>query len=87
MIALKELMTSGLKLGSHTRFFSSGTTIANAIKTLYEEKSENQVAIVIIDFNMPGMNGLELMTWTRGYFKTHNLPDPPKFAFRAQPFY
>jgi CheY-like chemotaxis protein len=59
------------------------------MKQLYEEKSQNQVAIVIIDYNMPGMNGIELINWSRGYFKTKNVKteNAPKFAFRAQQFY
>jgi CheY-like chemotaxis protein len=53
------------------------------------EREKNCVALVIIDYNMPGMNGLQLIRWTRDYFLNHAIPfsELPVFAFRAQQFY
>jgi CheY-like chemotaxis protein len=50
------------------------------------EREKNCVALVIIDYNMPGMNGLQLIRWTRDYFLNHAIPfkELPVFAFRAQ---
>jgi CheY-like chemotaxis protein len=89
LLSLKELMHNGFKLKQHTEFYNTGTAIANTIKQLYDEKGTNQVAIVIIDYNMQGMNGIELINWVHGFFKTHDVPpeNTPKFAFRAQQFY
>jgi hypothetical protein len=38
---------------------------------------------------MPGMNGLQLIRWTRDYFLNHQIPftELPVFAFRSQQFY
>ena len=49
----------------------------------------NRVALIIIDFKMPGMNGIELINWTRSFLshKKVSEDDMPKFAFRAQQFY
>jgi PleD family two-component response regulator len=69
LLALKEMMYFGLKLKNQTTFYSSGSAIAQAMQQFFKEKGENEVAIVIIDYNMPGMNGIELINWTRGYFK------------------
>jgi CheY-like chemotaxis protein len=53
------------------------------------EREKNCVALVIIDYNMPGMNGIQLIRWTRDYFLNHAIPfkELPVFAFRAQQFY
>lgn len=73
LIALKELMHNDLGLKPYVHFYSSGSAIANALRKFFEERSENQVAIILIDFNMPGMNGVDLIKWTRGFYKA-NLP-------------
>lgn len=52
------------------------------------EREKNCVALVIIDYNMPGMNGLQLIRWVRDYFVNHAIPlrELPVFAFRSQQF-
>jgi len=47
---------------------------------------QNQVALVIIDYKMAGMNGAELIIKTRKYFQERGVErdDMPHFAFRAQ---
>ena len=49
------------------------------------EKEENCVALVIIDYNMLGMNGIELIRWTKDYFLSHQIPftELPVFAFKS----
>jgi CheY-like chemotaxis protein len=58
-----------MKLKKHSaKFFQNGLKIAEMIRSLHLEKEFNCVALVIIDYNMPGMNGLELIRWVRDYF-------------------
>lgn len=64
-IALETIIFDDLNLRSHTYFFSSGKSIKQTIETLYYEKNANQVALVILDYNMDGLTGEELITWTR----------------------
>jgi CheY-like chemotaxis protein len=35
--------------------------MAAAIETFFEQASENQVALIIMDYKMPGMTGTELI--------------------------
>ena len=79
-------MFDELKLRKQTTFFNSGISIANSISEYYHEKEDNQVALIIIDYKMPGMDGVELIKWTRDYLKKKRVApeDMPHFAFRAQ---
>lgn len=38
---------------------------------------------------MPGMNGVELIKWTKTFFSSKGVPDEelPRFAFRGQQFW
>ena len=47
------------------------------------------MALVILDYKMPGMNGVELIKWAREYLTAKDVPpeEMPKFAFRAQQFW
>ena len=82
-------MFEELKLKSHTSFYNSGTTIAKKIQEIYAEENMNRVALIIIDYKMPGMNGIELINWTRNFLshKKVSEEDMPRFAFRAQQFW
>jgi CheY-like chemotaxis protein len=75
-----------LKLRKQTTFFNSGISISKSISDYYDEKENNQVALIIIDYKMPGMDGVELIKWTREYLKKKRVEpeDMPHFAFRAQ---
>ena len=44
---------------------------------------------MILDYKMPGMNGVELIKLTREYLTAQDVPpeEMPKFAFRAQQFF
>ena len=78
-----------MKLKHQTKFLQNGLQIAETIRSLHMEREKNCVALVIIDYNMPGMNGIQLIRWTRDYFLNHAIPfkELPVFAFRAQQFY
>jgi CheY-like chemotaxis protein len=64
LIAMENILFDQLKLRNHTQFFSTGSSIADAIERLFEEKYANQVALVLIDNQMPGMTGVELIKRT-----------------------
>ena len=88
-IALESIFYDDLKLRSHVTFFNNGNSIAKAIRSLYKEREANQVALVVIDYLMPGMSGKDLIIWTRDYFEKHNVDraNMPRFSFRANPFW
>lgn len=88
-IALETIIFDELKLRNHTQFFSSAKSIVNAIQTLYEERGQNQVALVILDYKMAGMTGAELISWTRQFMGERGVEpeNMPHFAFRAQQYY
>ena len=79
-------MFDELKLRKQTTFFNSGISIAKSISEYYHEKEDNKVALIIIDHKMPGVDGVELIKWTREYLKKKRVApeDMPHFAFRAQ---
>jgi DNA-binding NarL/FixJ family response regulator len=64
---------------------NSGSSIAKTIRQFYNDNGKNEVALVIIDYLMPGMNGIELIKWTKEYLSSKGVvPEEfPKFAFRA----
>lgn len=88
-IALENILFDQLKLKKHVRFFMNGMAIKQAIKTLFKERNENQVALVILDYKLPGLLGDELITWTKTYLSEQGVGEDemPHFAFRAQQFY
>lgn len=88
-IALESILFDELKLRKHITFYNSGTSIAKQISDYFHETSCNQVALIIVDYKMPGLTGVELIKWTREYLrKKGTLPeDMPSFAFRAQQFW
>ena len=74
-IAFENILFDQMKLKKHSaKFFQNGLKIAEMIRSLHLEKEFNCVALVIIDYNMPGMNGLELIRWTRDYFINKGTP-------------
>jgi CheY-like chemotaxis protein len=87
-IAFENILNEQMKLKHQTKFFQNGLQIAETIRSLHMEREKNCVALVIIDYNMPRMNGLQLIRWTRDYFWNHAIPfnELPVFAFRAQQF-
>jgi CheY-like chemotaxis protein len=88
-IAFENILNDQMKLKHQTKFFQNGLQIAETIRSLHMEREKNCVALVIIDYKMPRMNGLQLIRWTRDYFLNHAIPfsELPVFAFRAQQFY
>jgi CheY-like chemotaxis protein len=88
-IALEHILFNELKLKNRISFYNSGITIAGAIRTLFTEENRNQVALIILDYKMPGMNGIELIKWIKFYLNSKGVApeDMPKFAFRAQQFW
>ena len=59
--------------------------MSKAVRTLFAEREHNQVALIVLDYKMPGLNGVELIKWTKEYLSEQGVPpeDMPKFAFRA----
>ena len=51
---------------------------------MFEENGMNCLALIIIDFEMSGMNGLKLIRWTKDFLLSKNVKpeDLPRFAFR-----
>ena len=88
-IAFENILYDQMKLKHYAKFFQNGLKMAETIKSLHVEKETNCVALVIIDFKMPGMNGLELIRWTKDYFTNKGILEDqlPKFVFRAQQFW
>lgn len=60
-----------------------------AIIEMYEENSFNCVALIIIDYKMRKINGIELIEKTREYLKSKGVEpyEMPVFAFRATQFW
>jgi CheY-like chemotaxis protein len=87
-IAFENILHDQMKLKHHTKFFQNGLKIAETIRSLYMEREKNCVALVIIDYKMPGMDGLELLRWINNYCLNHLIPlaEQPLIAFRAQQF-
>jgi len=85
-IALEHIIFNELKLQSKTTFCNNGIQIIIMIRQLFEEYNENQEALVIIDYHMPGMNGIDVVKQTRDFLTSKGVqPDEmPRFAFRAQ---
>lgn len=56
-----------------------------AVWDFYKEANVNKVALIVIDYKMPGKNGIEVIKWIRKYLKGKriNPEDMPKFAFRG----
>ena len=73
-IAFENILHDQMKLKHHAKFFQNGLQIAETIRSLHNEKETNCVALVIIDYKMPGMNGLELIKWTKDYFVNMGIP-------------
>ena len=88
-IAFENILHDQMKLKHQTKFFQNGLQIAETIRSLHMEREKNCVALVIMDYNMPGMNGIQLIRWVRDYFLNHAIPfkELPVFAFRVQQFY
>jgi len=88
-IALEHIIFNELKLQSKTTFCNNGIQIIIMIRQLFEEYNENQEALVIIDYHMPGMNGIDVVKQTRDFLTSKGVqPDEmPRFAFRAQQFW
>ena len=63
--------------------------MAAAIETFFEQASENQVALIIMDYKMPGMTGTELIKQVKRFLGGENVKDSkmPRFAFKAQLFW
>ena len=63
-IALENLFNEQLRLKSHTHFFNNGKKIALKIQEQFTKENMNNVALVILEENMPGMSGTKLIKWT-----------------------
>ena len=60
-IALENIFYEELKLKESVSFFNSCKAMATALESLFEEAGENQVALIIMDYKMPGLSGTELI--------------------------
>jgi hypothetical protein len=60
-IALENIFYEELKLKESVSFYNSGKAMATALESLFEEAGENQVALIIMDYKMPGLSGTELI--------------------------
>jgi CheY-like chemotaxis protein len=86
---MEHILFEELKLRNQTIFFNSGSSILAAVRSLFDLADANQVALIIIDFKMPGLNGIELINIVTKFLESKGVPteDMPRFAFRAQQFW
>jgi CheY-like chemotaxis protein len=47
--------------------------IAKTIKDLFFVENTNLVALVILDRKMPGMNGIEVLKWTKEFMADRDI--------------
>ena len=83
---IRFVLFEQLKLGGHVKFFTCGESILQEIQNLYQQRGENQVAIVLVDaYNMPNLTGIELFKKTRSFMEDHGVREDhmPRFAFWA----
>ena len=71
--ALENILHVEMKLKKHTKICQSGLTIARKILELYNKAHYNQVALVVIDYKMSGLNACDLILWTRGFMRENEV--------------
>jgi hypothetical protein len=86
--ALENILHEKLKLNKNAKIYQSGLTIARKILDSYNKVNYNQVALVVIDYKMSGLNACDLILWTREFLKDKEvkIQDYPVFVFREEGF-
>lgn len=86
---IRFVLFVSLGLNKHVKFFNNGRDAVTLIKNLFKKKNENQVALVLIDFHMPELGGVQLISETRTFMEAQGVraDHAPHFAFRAQTFW
>jgi CheY-like chemotaxis protein len=86
---LENILFEQLKLFNYTSFYNSGASILRAIREMYFENEMNIVALVIIDYKMRDMNGIQLIEQARNFLRSMDVPtnEMPVFAFKDQQFW
>ena len=86
--ALENILHEEMKLKKHAKICQSGLIIARKILKFYNKRGCNQVALVVIDYKMSGLNACDLILWTRTFMREHEvkIEDYPVFVFREEGF-
>ena len=86
--ALENILHEEMKLNKHVKICQSGLIIARKILDYYNKARHNQVALVVVDYKMVGLNACDLILWTREFMKDNGVKniDHPVFVFRKEGF-
>lgn len=67
---LEQVFFHDMNLKQHTTLFTDACTILKQIKLLFNDKGANQVALVLIDQEMAGMSGTQLINETFAFMSS-----------------
>lgn len=86
---LLDIITKKMRLKGITYIFDNGASILNYITQDFEATQIQQMALIIIDYDMKGLNGLELIDKTHEFLKSHGVDEDsmPNFMFRDEQFW
>lgn len=68
--------TVGLDSKKYCESATSGNQALKMVKEDVEKNGQSKYNLILMDLNMPEMNGVETMVSIREFFYSHNLPQP-----------